>query len=136
MSRKGRAATFLFEPMRFYRDPKVMAMSVPARGVYAMLFCAGWELPEPGVYPNDDRVLAQLAMCSPREWSKLKAEVASAFEVQPDVWVQKGLVRTRQAQVDYLDGQAEAGRKAASNKRARQPAGTLPPNGADDARLP
>lgn len=85
MPRVDRAQRFLLNPHAFMDDPAVQRMSLKARGAYAMLWLAGWDQKVPGVYLNDDRVLAQLARCTPQEWSEVRAEVLSAFSVPDSV---------------------------------------------------
>lgn len=85
MPRVDRAQRFLLNPHAFMDDPAVQRMSLGARGAYAMLWLAGWDQKVPGVYINDDRVLAQLARCTPQEWSEVRAEVLSAFSVTSSV---------------------------------------------------
>lgn len=119
MSRNKRAASFLFEPTRFRTDPAVMAMSPAARGAYIILLCAGWDLPKPGVFPADDRLLAQLAMCTSGEWASVRQEVSAAFTVTDRAWTQKGLLRTKAAQDRFVSRQSERGRAGANATNAK-----------------
>lgn len=107
-----RARTFLFEPSRFKNDSAVMKMSLPARGAYAILFCEAWDMPEPGVLPDDDDLLCVLSRTDPESWSEVRDEVATAFDTEstPGFWVQKGLVATYESQKSWYSNQVESGR--------------------------
>jgi hypothetical protein len=103
---------FLFEPARFKNDPAVMRMSPAARGLYAMLFCEGWDMPEAGVFPADDQLLAAFARTELSTWLQLRNEVATAYDTasRPGFWVQKGTVETCEAQKLWIDSRIESGR--------------------------
>ena len=108
---RGRA--FLFEPARFKNDPAVMRMSVAGRGVYVVLFCEAWDMPEPGVLPDDNDVLSTLARCDFECWMDVRAEVAGAFDTvsRPGFWIQRGLVETHDDQKSYFTNQIQRGRE-------------------------
>jgi len=118
MPRAERMKSFVFEPARFRHDPAVLAMGPTARGAYVMLFCAGWDMTEQGVFPDDDRVLAQLAMVTPQEWTSVRAEVATAFDTtsRTGFWVQKGMARTAAAQNRWMKERSRVGRRAANTR--------------------
>ena len=105
-------------------------MSDAARGCYSMLFTAGWDMPEVGVFPADDRVLARLAMTTDEGWASVRDQVALAFDttIRPGYWVQRGLVRTKRAQDRFAGGQVAAGRRGAMSRwnkeKDRLPIGT------------
>lgn len=115
MSRSRRAMSFLFEPARFKNDEAVRMMSLEARGAYAILFCELWDQPEPGVVPDDDRLLASLARATPEEWVRIGSDVRRAFDAQqrPGYLVQRGLVATVKAQDRFIASQSHAGHVAA-----------------------
>jgi uncharacterized protein YdaU (DUF1376 family) len=121
--RNGRAREFLFEPARFKNDPAVMRMSVVGRGAYAILFCEGWDMAEPGVLPADDVLLAILARVDDETWVEIRDEVAAAYDTvtRPGFWVQRGTVETHRAQREWFEGRVEAGRMGgiASGKQRR-----------------
>lgn len=121
MPRKERARSFLFEPNRYRFDAAVLGMSVEARGAYSILWCAAWDMPEPGIIePATDAVLASLAMVSPECWARVAHEVANAFDTsQPGRWIQKGLRRTLEAQDEFVARQVEAGKRSAEARRSR-----------------
>lgn len=124
MARKERARSFLFEPGRFKNDEAVRMMSLEARGAYAILFCELWDQPEPGVIPDDARLLASLARATPEEWARHAVAIAAAFDTTslPGYWVQKGLVETARAQDRYKRGQSLLGKRGA-NARWNKPEG-------------
>lgn len=139
MTRRARASTFLFEPKRFINDSAVIRMSPPALGAYMLIFCAAWDQEEPGVVPDSDRVLYSMARMSPEEWASVRAEVSLAFDTEsrPGWWVQRGLVRTHQAQDKFVKRQSargEAGAKARWEKPldGASNANALPPPMLDD----
>lgn len=111
--RTERAREFLFEPSRFKNDPAVMRMTLAARGAYAILFCEAWDMPEPGVLPDDDGLLATLSRTDFESWMGLRNEVKNAFDLEnrPGFWVQNGLVATYESQKSWYANQIEAGRK-------------------------
>lgn len=121
-----RAREFLFEPTRFKNDPAVMGMTLAAKGAYIALFCECWDMPEPGILPSDDNLLAILARCDPQDWEEVRDEVAAAFDTKsmPGFWIQKGLRATYEQQTAWYERQSELGRqgglkrafKAASSK--------------------
>jgi len=95
MPRTKRAQRFLFDPDKFYHDPAVQKMSLPARGAHAMLVCASWHQKVPGVFVADDRILASLAMCTHDEWRQVKDEVEKAFTVTRDTWELSGVTQVK-----------------------------------------
>ena len=119
--KRDRAREFLFEPSRFKNDPAVMKMSLPARGAYAILFCEAWDMPEPGVMPDDDSLLAVLARTDPESWLEVRDEVATAFDTtsSPGLWIQRGTVATYEKQQQYFTEQAEHGRKGGLKRASR-----------------
>lgn len=128
--RRERADSFLFEPRRFMDDPAVQGMSVTAVGAYALLFCSAWHVDDPGVLPDNDRVLASLARMDLAEWLAVRDQVARAFDTsQPGVWIQKGLRRTLEAQDRYFIRQqrhgSDGGKAKAANMKARVPSTSL-----------
>ena len=122
MTRTRRANSFLLEPRRYVTDRAIVGMSDAGRGCYSMLFMNGWDQPEVGVYPDDDRVLAQFAMTSPENWAVVRAEVALAFDLnsRPGWWVQKGLVKSLRAQDVYMRRQSAAGRASAKARWGKE----------------
>ena len=131
MSRRRRAASFLFEPARFRNDPAVLAMTDSERGIYIMLLTAGWELPHPGIFPDDDKIMAQLAMTTVDNYGAAKAALKRAFdqEIRPGFWVQRGLARTFRAQTRFVSAQSERGRLGAKAKWGKDKDGTSTANG-------
>ena len=121
-----RPREFLFEPARYKNDPAVMRMSPPARGLYIMLFCEGWDMPEVGVFPDDDVLLAMLARTDLETWLELRNQVATAYDTvsRPGFWVQKGTVETYESQKLWIESKIEAGRRGglASGKVRRSSA--------------
>lgn len=136
MSRRTRASAFLLEPERFRYDRAVLAMSDAARGCYAMLFMAAWSQEEPGVLVDDDRVLANLAMTSLEEWVKVRDQVAAAFDVlqRPGYWIQRGMVRTVEAQDLYINRKRLAGSKGGKTKRDNRISSTTKAGATDEVR--
>jgi hypothetical protein len=130
-----RAREFLFDPARFKNDPAVLGMSVTARGAYAILFCEGWDMPEPGVIPSDDATLSMLSRADMATWLTIRSEVATAYDTvsRPGFWVQKGTARTHAHQNEWYERQRELGSIGgkASWKARRRPASrpaTRPPS--------
>jgi hypothetical protein len=75
------------------------------------LFCQLWEQPEPGVVPDDDRLLASLARMAPETWTLARPQIARAFDTtsSPGFWLQKGLIETAIAQDAFVMQQSIAG---------------------------
>jgi uncharacterized protein YdaU (DUF1376 family) len=102
----------LFDPKRFADDTVVQSFStLTAAGAYVFLLCAAWDQAEPGVLPASDRILAGLARATTAEWELVREDVARAFDTvsRPGFWVQKGLVRTYQAQSEFIEKKRSAG---------------------------
>jgi len=97
-------------------------MSLEARGAYAILFCELWDQPEPGVVPDDDRLLASLARATPEEWGRIANDVRRAFDAQerPGYLIQRGLVATVKAQDRFIASQSHAGHVAAKARWANE----------------
>jgi len=121
-TRRPRCSEFMFDPDRFRFDPIVMGMSPEARGVYVMLWCSSWSLPEPGVIePATDQVLASLAFADSTTWLRVKDEVARAFDTTIDGrWTQKGTRKTLARQDSYIEQQRLAGVRSGEARRKRK----------------
>ncbi len=64
-------------------------------GAYAMLLFHGWLAPD-NALPDDDKRLAFLARCTPREWVRIKVAVMSFWRLDADGrWHQKRLDKTK-----------------------------------------
>ena len=111
--RRDRAREFLFEPARFKNDLAVMNMTLAGRGAYAILFCECWDMPEPGVLPDDDVMLATFARTDLDSWRDVREEVSKAFDTtsRPGFWVQRGTVETYERQCGYFETKEVAGRQ-------------------------
>ena len=127
MPRADRAQRFLVNPHGWMDDPAVQRMSLEARGAYAVLWLAGWDQKEPGVYVADDRVLAQLARCTPDEWSRVRDEVVTAFVTERDRWLLPQFAVTLRQQNAKRD--ADAKRQQRKRMRDRD----VTPNGERDS---
>lgn len=126
MSRMTRAASFLFEPQAFKNDHAVRVMDPASIGGYVMLLCELWEQPEPGVVPDDDRLLASLARMAPETWTLARPQIARAFDTtsRPGFWIQKRMVTTHAEQTAWFAAQSEHGRKggeASAQARSTKP---------------
>lgn len=115
MARSLRFQRFLFEPARFKHSPEVMAMCPEARGLYAILFCSAWDMPEPGVVPSDPAILASLSFATTEQWACHGPAIAKAFDTmsRPSHWVQSGLVETHRAQTRTNKARSIAGKRGA-----------------------
>jgi len=115
--RKPRGNSFLFDVDRFEFDPVVAAMSPRARAYYARLLLRLWKQPEPGVIPNDDRLLSALCEAG-ADWDSIASDIRTAFDAEsrPGFLVQPGTVRTHEAQTVHVQGVSER-RRAAAIKR-------------------
>lgn len=120
--KRDRACEFLFEPARFKNDPAIMRMSLPARGAFAILFCEGWDMPEPGILPDDDTMLAVFARTDLESWLEVRNEVATAYDTlsRPGFWIQRGTVATYALQQQYFAQQAAHGRKGGLKRASRR----------------
>ena len=108
-----RARQFLFEPARLKNDPAVMSMTLEERGAYLVLFCEGWDMPEPGVFPDDDNLLAMYARVDIETWGELRQGISKAFDkaLRPGFWIQKGTLETHRKQEEWFARQASLGSK-------------------------
>ena len=123
MPRAERAQRFLFDPSALLEDPAYQRMGIEARGVYVTLVAAAWRQKHPGRFIGDERVLAQLALCTPVEWERTRAEVSTAFVVDSATgeWVLPLTVSTyqcQQAKVDKWRNDKRRQRKAYGGQRA------------------
>lgn len=125
--KRERAREFLFEPSRYKNDPAVMRMSLEARGAFSILFCEGWDMPEPGVIPDDDNLLAILARTDIESWLEVRNEVATAYDTtsRPGFWIQRGTVTTYESQRQWFATQAEHGRLGGLKRASRLAKGRL-----------
>jgi len=109
----------LLDVDRFRTDPVVVAMSPLSRAFYCLLLTRLWDCEEPGVVPDDDRVLK--GMCEAGEhWPAIRDDIRFAFDAKsrPGFLVQHGTVKTHRFQVEWLDKQAELGRRGAEKRWA------------------
>jgi len=121
-----RANAFLFEPQAFKNDHAVRVMDPASVGGYVMLLCELWEQPEPGVVPDDDRLLASLARMTPETWTQARSQIARAFDTtsRPGFWIQKRMVATHEEQTAWVKAQVERGRlggQASAKARSTEP---------------
>lgn len=130
-----RPREFLFEPLRFLNDENVRTMRPHELGAYTALWCAGWDQPEPGVLPDDDRLLGFLARCTPDEWAQVREAVARCYDrtSRPGAWIQQGTVETARRQAEKLERARADGRRGGSKRWGsndpEQPALDLGPAG-------
>ncbi len=80
---------------------------------YTRIWMGSWEEPEPGVLPDDDRVLSAMAGISPARWPRYREVISRCFDTtsRPGFWVQKRVVRERQFMVARRRIAEESGRK-------------------------
>lgn len=118
MSRRPRARAFLLDPSKLRHDPAFLLMTEEARGCYVPLFLAGWEMAEPGVVPNRDELLAQLALTTPSTWARVRQQVLTAFDVtsRPGYVVQPSMTVTHERQTAMIEKRRAAGKKSAKRK--------------------
>lgn len=118
MAKDDQPIEFLFDPMRFVNDEAVRVMVPAELGAYAALFCNGWTQPEPGVIPENDRLLALLARCTPEEWAVVRPAVARCYdlEARPGFWVQRGTVATAALRRERLEHARAAGAKGGRSR--------------------
>lgn len=64
-------------------------------GAYLMLIMSAWRSPD-CCLPNDDKKLARMARCTPREWTRIKEEVLDFWYIEDDKLYQKKLNEVRQ----------------------------------------
>jgi len=110
---KHRPPAFQFYPADYLTDPKVVAMSLEARGAYVHLLCAAWLSDEPGYLRDDDTNLAKSAGAF-RRWGRIRNQVLAAFdlEIRPGWLVQKRMVEERLAQIARYEAASRGGSKA------------------------
>lgn len=80
-------------------------------GAYASLLFTAWLSPACGL-PNDDKKLARMARCSPREWLRIRPAVMAFWQLMGDgLWHQKALDKTR-SEVALKSSKASAAAQA------------------------
>lgn len=65
-------------------------------GSYLLLLLAAWRT-KTGTLPDDDKMLARMARCSPHEWKRMRPLMLRFFEVVNQEWQQPRLLREREA---------------------------------------
>jgi uncharacterized protein YdaU (DUF1376 family) len=121
MPSHDRPPAFLFNPRIFLSDAKVALMSTKAIGAYLLILCHSYE-DEPGVVPDDDRVLARWGRLTPEEWKEEGPCVRNAFALHPHrvgMLVQKRMALEYQIFLEKNRKKSDAGR-AAADKRWRK----------------
>lgn len=121
MPRPERGRRFLIDPREFLNDPAVLRMNPAELGAYVALWLNSWDMPTPGVIPADERLLASLSRTG-AEWPFVREAVACAFDCQSQqgYWVQRGTVRTHEAQQRTFNRRSKIGQDAA-NARYNKP---------------
>ena len=65
-------------------------------GSYILLLLAAWRT-KTGTLPDDDKMLARMARCSPHEWKRMRPLMLRFFEIVNQEWQQPRLLREREA---------------------------------------
>lgn len=113
MPTADRPPYFEFWPRDFLSDPAVDSMTNEELGAFTRLLCRAWDRDHPGVLPDDDEELANLARVDPLRWQCVRIAVARAFEVRDGRWTQKRMVREAIKLCERIDKRAKSATKAA-----------------------
>jgi uncharacterized protein YdaU (DUF1376 family) len=115
-------------------------LSATESGAYLHLLMAAWRAPTCSI-PNNDRQLARMARCTPREWQKVRG-VVMAFWTLDDAttfWTQKRLLTERiRVRENSREQSRKAGIKWLKEKETRNAAassGHMPNVSPDDASI-
>ena len=99
-------------------------------GAYMMLLMSAWRTSECRL-PDDDKILARFARCSPRQWTKIKDTVLKFWTLKNGYWEQKRLSQTRVYVTKNVNQKRKAGAQggkanALKNNKTRSAAATEP----------
>lgn len=103
-------------------------------GAYLHLLIAAWRSPDCNL-PDDDKMLARMAKCSPRQWVKVRGAVMAFWTLSEHKWSQKRLLNERVYVTAKRDQQSQAG-KASALKRLQSSSTDVVPPLATDGQQP
>jgi len=109
---KDSPPAFPFYARDYLVDDKVTVMTPEQRGGYVHLLCHAWLATEPGVLPDDDRILAALSGLGDR-WPDARDAVLAAFTRRGGRLIQKRMVEERAVQALRFSAASEGGRRGA-----------------------
>jgi len=104
-------------------------------GSYLLLLLAAWRT-KTGTLPDDDKMLARMARCSPHEWKRMRPAMLQFFEIRNQEWTQDRLLSERaeaERRSISAKGSARAGWEKRKNRKRAEEAKSLEDNGTDHA---
>lgn len=91
-------------------------------GAYFLLLVTAWRTRECRL-PDDDRLLARYARCSPAQWRRLRPILAPFFKIENGFWTQGRLTDEAVAVRQRQEKAATAGRASALKRKGRHSTG-------------
>lgn len=125
---RDRADGYVFDVHAFLRE--TLGLQPESVGAYATLMASGWDLPEAGVFPGDDRTLSIMARVTPDEWARISPQVIHLFDTtsRPGAWVHQATVDAYHAQkVAFATKSAQGSAAANARWGNRNDAVGIPP---------
>jgi uncharacterized protein YdaU (DUF1376 family) len=99
----NRLPYFRFDVQSYLTDPAVLSMSAEAEGCYIRLLCRSWQSDTPGRVPIEiAEELAGVHRVDVDKRPRVMLEVARAFTMDGEVWVQKRMVAEFRRAIDEL----------------------------------
>ena len=95
-------------------------------GAYLHLLIAAWRSPDCDL-PDDDKMLARMAKCTPRQWVKIRPAVMAFWTLEEHKWTQKRLLGERQYVTAKRDQQSQAGKASALKRKENSSTDVAPP---------
>jgi len=84
-------------------------------GAYLLLLITAWRTRDCSL-PDDDKMLARYARCSPGQWKRLRPILEPFFRVEDGAWMQERLSDERDAVKRFRETQSEKGKKGGKAK--------------------
>lgn len=98
----SKSPAFQFYPKQWLGDNNVILMDWDARAMHLHLMCIAWQMEIPCTLPDDDEIL-QKFVGNPNGWERLKKQIFRAWRLENGLWIQDGLAREHQKQLDNSD---------------------------------
>lgn len=95
-----------------------MHLDATEHGAYLLLLISAWRS-ESTTLPNDDRLLARYARCTPKTWARIRPIIAEFFTVSDSTWAQLRLSEEKFIVTQKRDAAAANGRLSALKRKKR-----------------
>lgn len=95
-----------------------MHLDAVEHGAYLLLLISAWRT-EGTTLPNDDRLLARYARCTPKTWARIRPVIAEFFSINDSSWTQLRLSEEKFIVTQKRDAAAANGRLSALKRKKR-----------------